>query len=173
MARRVIIGNDGSGRMRIRTSMPGYDAATAPLDGLLFDADAIPGRIISEGQQYCHWYMHDNTAAGLPQTTAIPHYATGNFIIIGIAKAMYEGGSLPPDWRLKSRKIVNGVASIYFSYMGGAATGNYLTPFYISGDHGGGHTFWYGWKLRWDSENIIIDNYLANGLWLRWQALEV
>lgn len=173
MAQRVIIGNDSTGRMLIRTSAAGYDAATAPLNSLLFDADACPGRILSSGEQYCHWYMYDWQNPGQSLDTVIPHYASGSFIVIAIAKAIYDDGTYPEDWRLKSRKIVNGVATFYYSYMGGPAKGNYVTPFYASGDYSGGHTYWFGWTLSWDNSNIIIRNWLANGLYIRWMVLEV
>lgn len=173
MARRIIIGHDGAGGFRIRTSMPGYDAATAPLDALLFDADALPGRILHEGEFFCDWWMYDGMSPGQAVRASVPHYASGNFIVIAIAKALYSDGSAPEDWRLKSRKIVNAVPTMYYRFMGGAAKGNYLTPFYISGDFGNGENFWWGWKLSWDGSLIHVDNWLANGLWVRFQVLEV
>jgi len=173
MARRIIIGNDGTGRMRIRTSLPGHDAVTASLDGILFDADACPGRVLSQGERFCDWYMYDGTVPGLSLDTVFQHHAAGSFIIVAIAKAMYSDGSYPPDWRLKSRQIVNTVPTMYYSYLGGPATGNYVTPFYASGDYGNGRSYWHGWELHWDTNNIIIKNWLANGLYIRWMALEV
>lgn len=49
MSRRLVIGNDGTGKFILRQVAAGADALTAALNDRLFDADAIPGVVALTG----------------------------------------------------------------------------------------------------------------------------
>lgn len=156
--------------MRIRASMPGYDAATAPLDALLFDADSVPSRIITQGEGFCDFNKYIAASPRQPVSVQIPHGASGSFVIAMIARPMYSDGTAPAEWYHCYYWIKNAVITAGRMPFGMSA-GYYLTPFNLSGDNGGGFVWWGGYFLRWDGSYLYVDNYCNHGLWVRWQTL--
>lgn len=179
MTKRILIGNDGSGQFRIRASAAGHNVETAPLDQILFDADAVPGRIITQGEQWCDWNPNQPSEPGTPRVTSFAHgVPVGlSFIVSAIGRPMYSDGSLPPDWLYwtwdlftpgsTQRVVVRRVLG------NGAMTNQYCTPFRFSGDDGAGFPNWGGWWVSWDGASIHVANNCGHGLYTRWQALEV
>ncbi|MBA1157749.1 hypothetical protein [Microvirga mediterraneensis] len=179
MSKRILIGRDAGGDFRIRSSAAGYDVETAPLDQILFDAGAIPGRIITQGARYCEWNPYQASQPNQPETTTFAHGVPSglSFIILAIGKAQYSDGSTPDDWRYWTWTLFTPQSTerIVVSTNLGNPTmrGRYCTPFRFSGDDGAGFPNWGGWWLSWNGTNITVTNNCANGVWLRWQALEV
>ncbi len=179
MTKRVLIGNDGSGQFRIRASSAGNNVETAPLDQILFDADSVPGRIAAQGERYCDWNPFQTSQPNQPRATTFAHGVPAgvNFIIAAIGRAIYSDGTFPPDWGYWRWVLVSPGSTQ--RVVQAAALGNpnmqhqYCTPHRFAGDDGAGFPYWGGWWLSWDGANITVTNNCANGVWLRWQALEV
>lgn len=178
MTKRILIGRDAGGDFRIRSSAAGYDVETAPLDQILFDADAVPGRIITQGARYCDWNQFQTSSPNVPQTTTFAHGVPAGLscLILAIGKAQYSDGSAPIDWGYWRYTLIAGGTQrvVQAVAMGNASMKDrYCTPFRFSGDDGAGFPNWGGWWLSWNGTSITVTNNCANGVWLRWQALEV
>lgn len=178
MTKRILIGRDGGGNFRIRASAAGYDVETAPLDQILFDADAVPGRIIRQGERYCDWNQFQTSQPNVPETTTFAHGVPSGvpFLITAIGRAQYSDGTTPPDWAYWRYVLIgSGTQRAAQAYVLGNSqmTGRYCTPFRFSGDDGAGETNWGGWWISWNGTNITVTNNCPHGIWMRWQALEV
>lgn len=179
MSKRILIGRDTGGVFRIRSSAAGYDVETAPLDQILFDADATPGRIITQGTRYCDWNPFQTSQPNQPETTTFSHGVPSglSFIILAIGRAEFSDGSTPIDWGYWRYVLVTPTGTervVQATALGNSTmTDRYCTPFRFSGDDGQGFPNWGGWWLSWNSTSITVTNNCAHGIRLRWQALEV
>lgn len=182
MSRRIFLGQDGTGALRIRAAKPAYDALTAPLDGILFDADAVPGRIITQGKQFCANNPYQVTYPNTPQATTIAHGIDSSlsYIITAIGQAQNSDGTLADDWRYWGHGINGGGAgSVVSRPLGNAQMlKQFCTPFRFSGSfgpdsNGNDRDYWGGWWISWDSTNLTVTNNCGNGVYVRWMALEL
>ncbi|MGO4389448.1 hypothetical protein AB4Y85_18115 [Microvirga sp. 2YAF29] len=176
MTKRILIGSDGTGRFRIRASAAGHNVDNAALDDLLFDADAVPGRIIRQGARYCAWNEYQQSQPQVPAETTFAHNVPPglSFIIVAIAKARYVDGSEPEDWRYWANEGSPGHLRVVLRNFGNSdMKGHYVTPHRFSGDDSNGYVYWGGWSIGWNGTNITVTNNCACGLWVRWQALEL
>lgn len=161
MARRIILGQN-AGRYQFKVSAAGYDAATAPLDALLFDADNVPARVAAQGVF--------RAAAGSPTgvQTARSHGASSPSMCIAIGRPWQLGGV--GDWYYLLR-LSNGSVTGY-ALNRPLMDKNWCTPFYWWADQTNGATEYCGFKFNWSSSQVIVTNFTAYELDIRWAALE-
>jgi len=161
MARRIILGKNGA-NVQFRVSAPGFDAATAPLDALLFDGDNVPARVAAQGEF--------RAAAGSINgvASAQAHGVPGVSLCIAIARPWEIGA--PGDWyyflRLSNGSVTGGRVGKDIMDK------NYCTPFYWWADQTTGATEVCGWRFSWDSGQVIATNFTPYPLDVRWAALE-
>jgi hypothetical protein len=170
MARRVILGKIGAD-YRFRVSQPGLDAATAGLDGLIFDADNIPARVAATGLA---------TIGAAPQpkqpaTVTLAHGAAPS-LCIGVAESTYVTTGFEyfsGTWfiRIRNPNLNGGNPSTRYNEVPDMV-GQWVTPFLFEGDDSQGTVQSCGWRISWDGTNISLHNYSGNGIRVRWAALE-
>jgi len=169
MARRIILGRDGS-TFRFRVSQPGFDATTADLDNLVFDADNIPTRIAATGLATVNKAPspHD------PTVLALAHGASPS-LCIGVALPLdvVNPGSYEGMWWYSEQNPDIGDGSPGGNVFNLEALRNqWVTPWLYSGDDSAGDTQSCGWGIRWNSSTISLVNYSYNPIRVRWAALE-
>ncbi|MCB5173636.1 hypothetical protein [Microvirga lenta] len=163
MARRIILGRNG-GPYQFKVSAAGYDAATAPLDGLLFDADNVPARVAAQGT------FRAERGNYLGVETARSHGVSSPSMCIAIARPWNPVTSSVGDWYVWFR-LASGTASAG-KLDRPLMDKNYCTPFYWWADQGNGTTEFCGWKFRWTSSQVICESFTYEQLDVRWAALE-
>lgn len=163
MARRIILGRNG-GQYQFKVSAAGYDAATAPLDALLFDADNVPARVAAQGT------FRAATGSPIGVQTARSHGVSSPSMCIAIGRPWDTVQLAPGDWeywiRLSSGTASN--APLNRALM----NKNYCTPFYWWADQTGGTTEFCGFKFNWSSTQVIVTNFCPHPIDIRWAALE-
>jgi len=171
MARRIILGKHGAG-YRFRVSELGADAAAASLDQIIFDADNIPARVAASGVRLV-------SAAAQPSvpTVATISHGVDPSLCIGVAESTYvkELSLDPPtgSWLVRAQHPDVNNGNPYWQGNGVAAmVGEWVTPFLFEGDTSEGGVQSCGWSIAWTSSSLTIRNYSANGIRVRWAALE-
>lgn len=185
MARRFIVGNAGAG-FTMRQAKPGYDAAGAPLDGLNFDADHYPGRILGSGERIIFDQGRPSVSDTAPKAFSFAHgLGKAPDVVLGICQprvytnATTEGG--PQAWQ--QFQYVPEISTTTWQLSG---LGNpnmdfrFCTPFWFNGNNRGGPFlsgqggfYFGGWWYGFDATNITF-YFLSPGHFLfRWTALEV
>jgi len=170
MARRIVLGRVGSNFV-FRVSRPGFDAATADLDQLIFDGDGVHARVAASGQA-------DVPASSYPLspgTITIAHGVTDPGLIIGVAKSLYvddPSGNTGMWVGLNVDPNVSGgaVTLLPLDWNDDLKIG-WCTPWIFSADDGSAKSA-NGWRIRWNSTNLFIDNFQKYGIRVRWTALE-
>lgn len=168
MARRIILGKYGSA-YRFRVAQPGFDAALAGLDNLIFDADNIPARVAATGIAL----VDPAVSPHQPTTRQIAHTASPS-LCIGVAEPTTTPGyNADGMWRIimQDPKVNNGNPTSLF-YDLPEIHHQYCTPWMFYGDNSGGNVQSIGWKIQWNSSTISLINYSSNGIRVRWAALE-
>jgi hypothetical protein len=170
MARRVVLGKVG-GDFVFRVSRPGFDAVTADLDQLIYDADGIQARVAASGLTTAPASEYPLT----PGTRTIAHGVADPGLIIGVAQSMYEDDTsgttgmwvgLNVDPNVSGGRVTIEPLPWNTDLMIG-----WCTPWIFSADDGDAKTA-NGWRIRWNSTNLFIDNFQAYGIRVRWAALE-
>lgn len=180
MSRRVVIGNVPGLGFKMRAAFPGYDAATAPLNGLIFDADYVPGRIIGSGsgQAPPQPRTHPDDAA---KPVSFGH-GLGRVpdMMIVVAQALAPANGAPDPWGYL----------FYAPELGpgwrGALLGNanmdyrYVAPFNFQGNNKGGQYqsglggyYFGGWDYTFDASSLVIWTRVPQILSFIWVALEL
>lgn len=168
MARRIILGRNG-GTFQFRVSAAGYDAATAQLDGILFDGDYIPARVAASGT----FRVPKGTNINVPGEASRSHGLAGIAMAMAIARPWDDVLNEPGDWY-----YFLGLPPGQGGGVGGYRLDNsrmdaqYVTPFYWDGDSLQGETYQCGWKFFWDGSQVTARNYTLRPLDVRWAALE-
>lgn len=186
MSRRVVIGNVPGISFKMRAAKPGYDAASPSLDGMLFDADYTPGRIIGSGE------VRVPAGTRNPITFAYYTYSFGHGL--GIMPDLLLAIAQP--WTYVNATDVNGGTPDYWGYyyyapeisafiqVGGLANenmhGRFCTQFDFEGNNKGGpfnsgQGGYYagGWGYHWDGSSIVIYTRQPQPLHIQWVALEL
>ncbi|NBJ13353.1 hypothetical protein [Microvirga arsenatis] len=170
MARRIILGKHGAG-YRFRVSEPGVDAAAASLDQIIFDADNIPARVAATG-------VRTVGAAAQPSvpTVATISHGVDPSLCIGVAESTYQTTGFEYQdgtWFIRAQHPDVNSGNPYSQYNGvSAMVGEWVTPFLFEGDTSEGGVQSCGWSIAWTSSSLTIRNYSANGIRVRWAALE-
>jgi hypothetical protein len=171
MARRVVLGNVGS-EFIFRVSRPGFDAATADLDQLIFDADAIQARVAASGLTTVSASEYPLS----PGTRTITHGVDNPGLAIGVAQSMYSNEFDPSNdgmWVGLDRdpQLSGGNVTIRPLNWNNDLKIGWCTPWMLNADQGekkSGN----GWRIRWNSTSLFIDNFQAYGIRVRWSMLE-
>lgn len=168
MARRIILGNNG-GEYQFKVSAAGYDAATADLDGLLFDADNIPARVAASGR-----FTAPATEGFMnPSETTRSHGAANIAAAFAIAKPIPDVEGSTAYWYYGLRLAPGqGGSTTWYVLENAHMTDNYCTPFYWEGDDAGGGSYVSGWRFIWNSTSVVVQNFAPDRLDVRWVALE-
>lgn len=176
MARRIVLGRVGSEYV-FRVSRAGYDAATADLDGLLFDADYIPARFEAEGTVTCpggRGPVSGEVELWYPGKVTISH-GTSPSIIMGLAYPLSADNRW--YWVHATANHFSGTGDIhYHTYEFGHMDGNYCSPHWLTSDYDNGDSLQQlrgGWKLEWDSSSITITNATPYSIRVRWLAVKI
>ena len=176
MSRRLLIGKTGSS-FRIRQSMPGFDAMTSSLDGIVFDSDFFPGLVITSG-----WFDTNSPAsiAARPHGMSHPHGIGRKPDLVLAMATGFLPGTATASWH--GRSTGDGVTWQPSAVGSGVMVGRYCTPFsyarqavYAQGPNAG-----YlqslenaGWEFTWDATQISIANYCYSTLRVKWIALDL
>jgi hypothetical protein len=168
MARRIILGQYGSA-YRFRVSQAGYDAATADLDGLIFDADAIPAKILTTGLLT----ITNATSTSSPGQASASH-GSDPTLVIGVAQSQYpgvNGGVSQYRWfGVRQLSSSNGGGISGYAETNELDTG-WCSPWYYFQDDQDGTTHCGGWKLFWDGSTVRVENHSGYQIKVRWTAL--
>jgi hypothetical protein len=171
MARRVVLGNVGS-EFVFRVSRPGFDAATADLDQLIFDADAIQARVAASGLTT----VSASTYPLSPGVRTISHGVDSPGLAIGVAQSMYTNSADASNdgmWVGLDRdpQLSGGNVIIVPLHWNNDLKIGWCTPWMLNADQGekkSGN----GWRIRWNNTTLFIDNFQAYGIRVRWSVLE-
>jgi hypothetical protein len=171
MARRVVLGKVGS-EFVFRVSRPGFDAATADLNQLIFDADAIQARVAASGLTS----VPESAYPLSPGTRTISHGVDSPGLAIGVAQSMYTNsadGSNDGMWVGLDRdpQLSGGNVTIRPLPWNNDLKIGWCTPWMLNADQGekkSGN----GWRIRWNNTTLFIDNFQAYGIRVRWSVLE-
>lgn len=181
MARRFFAGALPGGGYRIRQSKPGFDAGNpaTPLDGLTFDSDYIPGRIIGSNDFYFNGSANAQ-AASQPAITSIAHglgvkpdhlIALAKPEILNTSTGIWE----PEYWTYYSYQLSQNGGLMFINNFN--MEYRYCAPFIVSENRGGAQgTF--GWQYVFDATNITVTYYGPGSrvnrpirLHVRWTAI--
>lgn len=176
MTRRLFIGKAGAS-FRIRQSLPGHDALTASLDGIVFDSEYFPGHVVGSGSFATN---SPASAASRPHSMSSPH---GLGRKPDIVLAMATGTDPANGVGTWEGRITNNGVAWSPDYVGNAAMiGRYCTPFiynrgaiYAQGPNQGTLQSFAsgGWEYYWDSVYIGVQNYCYSSLHIKWIALDL
>ncbi|HZH10534.1 MAG TPA: hypothetical protein VEZ24_09195 [Microvirga sp.] len=176
MARRIVLGDVGSNYV-FRVSRAGYDAATADLDGLLFDADHIPARWENEGTVTCpggRGPVSGEVDLWYPGTVTVSHGSTPS-VIMGLAYPLSSNNR----WYTVHATVdhVSGTGNThYHTYEFSHMDDNYCSPHWLTSDYDNGDSLQQlrgGWKLEWNSSTITITNNSPYPIRVRWLAIKI
>lgn len=175
MARRIVLGKVGSDYV-FRVSRAGVDAATADLDGLLFDADHIPARYEGEGTITCpagRDPVSGETDLWIPGKVTVSHGVDPS-VIMGLAYPL----SSDNRWRwVRAIAGDDGVGETsYYYYDFGHMDDNYCSPHWMTSNIDDGSIIqeWRGgWRLEWNSSTITITNNAPHSIRVRWLAIKI
>ena len=172
MARRVVLGNVGS-EFIFRVSRPGFDAATADLDQILFDADAIQARVAATGLTT----VPASTYPLSPGVRTIAHGVDSPGLAIGVAQSMVTTPTVEPEnvgmWVGLDRdpQLSGGNVTMRPLNWNNDLKVGWCTPWMLNADQGekkSGN----GWRIRWNATTLFIDNFQAYGIRVRWSVVE-
>jgi hypothetical protein len=170
MARRVVLGQVG-GAFRFRVAQPGVDAATADLDQLIFDADAIPTRILATGLATVGQTLDPN----VPTLRELSHGVSPS-LVIGVAQSIYTTPGQVDEtnqWVVIQRLAPSqGGGTGAFTIDPAGLKDGWAAPWYWFGTESGGATQSCGWRLGWDSSKVYLYNHSARDIRVRWTALD-
>jgi hypothetical protein len=170
MARRVVLGQVGSA-FRFRVAQPGVDAATADLDEMIFDADAIPTRILATGTATVGPAANPTTPTILQQS----HGVTPS-LVIGVAQSIYTTPGQVDE--TNQWIVIQQLAASQGGGMGAFAIDppgfkdGWAAPWYWFGTGQSGDSQSCGWRLGWDSSRVYLYNHSAVNIRTRWTALD-
>lgn len=186
MSRRIVIGNVPGLGFKIRAAKPGYDAASPSLDGMLFDADYTPGRIIGSGEVR----VAAGTRAGLDFSYHAASFGHGLGVspdqILAIAQPWVganstdPNGTAPDDWAYIFYAPETS-SSLQLGSLGNANMKfRFCSPFDFEGNNkggpfnsGSGGYYAGGWGFTWDASSIVIYSRQQQALHIQWVALEL
>jgi hypothetical protein len=164
MSQRFFIGNDTAGNFVIRQSKPGYHAIYGQMDGLVFDSDLYPGRIIGSGS----YYVPGSNSYRTPGVLSTPHNCgkTPDMVLVRGKMMQSAIGGAAPLHDIPWQGKYNPYGST-FGYPLAAANNNMTNQncslFYvdesITGGNGAGQTGQIGWRITYDNVNITGYNY--------------
>src|SRR5438105_4080782 len=138
MTRRFIVGNAGAG-FTMRQAKPGYDAAGAPLDGLNFDADYYPGRILGSGSAQIPVTNRPNLSTAVGVTNIAHGLGKSPDIVLGLAQPLNNTTFAPEAW-----EVLNYVPEVNSTQWTIGTLGNsnmdfrFCSPFKFEGNNKGG-----------------------------------
>ena len=169
MSRRIILGRNGSD-YAFRVARPGFDAATASLDNLVFDADNIPTRVAATGLTTIGGVVQPN----VPVTVDIAHGANPS-LCIGVAQSQYINSNYPEtdhqwEYMIVDPDILNGKerrALIENTYLALGWCAPWILTIDADGIQASG-----GWRIQWTSTLIRLHNLSPHPIRVRWAALE-
>lgn len=170
MARRVVLGKDGNDFV-FRVSRPGFDAATADLDQLIFDADGVQARVAASGLATVAASSYPLS----PGTTTIAHGVADPGLIIGVAQSLYvdDASGTTGMWvgLNVDPNVSNGQVTVLPLNWNTDLMVGWCTPWIFSADDGAAKSA-NGWRIRWNSTSLFFDNFQKYGIRVRWTALE-
>ena len=167
MARRLILGDDGSGSYHFKVSKPGIDAATAPLDQLLFDARNVPFRYRYKGEVSVPAKSSGGGASRPANSTLVAHGLGTVPWILAIARPQETAPNNAQWWVWK-----NGPSWAYLN-AGGLPNGSWTAPWRQEGQTGDTSGQYYGgWWHDADATHVAFYTW-GCGLIVRWGYLEV
>lgn len=170
MARRVVLGKVGSDFV-FRVSRPGFDAATADLNQLLFDADGINARIARSGLAT----VPASTFPLSPGTVTIAHDVADPGLIIGVAQSLYDDDASGNTgmWVGLNRdpNVSNGAVTPLPLAWNDDLKNGWCTPWIFSADDGSAKSA-NGWRIRWNSTSLFLYNFQRYQIRVRWNVLE-
>lgn len=168
MSRRLLIGNAGAG-FKIRQVLPGFDAASPSLNGVVFDSDNLPMRIVGSGEF---------------DLAAVDPIEGRDFSvdIIAVANVPHSLGYIPfvaaiawcAQWSYAQQKPnpIDATRAVWGRKVLGVPNmdGNYVTPYVLQGSTGGStvYSFHGGWDVRPSTTNIRFRNQTCDSLHIKY-----
>lgn len=189
MARRLLLGNDGTGAFRLRQTPPGVDAATADPKDCIFDADYQPALIMGSGTT-------DLTALEAPgiKSKVVAHgLGRAPDMLVAVAQTRLTSNDQP------ATHMGYGNGYPFWPYWGWRPSPlapenrlDFIGPYYFTvsaAGSGGSGAHYYGWWYEADASNLtfysthcgysFIDPDQTSGqglpsyLHIRWTALRL
>jgi hypothetical protein len=154
-----------------RVSRPGFDAATTDLDNLIFDGDAINARVAASGLTT----VDGSTYPLNPATRTISHGVSNPGLALAVAESTWTSTANPEWngrwWYMSRDPNVSGGAVLNGMIENDHLTLGWCTPWRFSANDGEAVSS-AGYRIRWNSSSLFIDNFGPYGIRVRWSVLE-